>query len=326
MSKERYPCHEAVERTLCDSLRVRFVTVWIKGIVQMGDIVRKALPFLIAFVLLAKVSYPAGDFPKRIVSLSPNIDEIVYGLGSWKSVVGVTIYSDFPPEVKDLPKVGGWINPNLEAIVALKPDLVIMIKDQDKIFGDKIRGLGLKTLSVNSTTIKDISDSILKVGKALRKDEEAKEVTEKFKSRLDEIRKKTAGVHPKRVLFVVGRNPGTLEDIYVIAKKSYINEIISIAGGENVVKNNVFSVKVSKEAVFSLNPDIIVEVNHEWINKDEAIKVWDGLKGVSAVKNKGVYILTDTTILHPSQRAAEAAKTLAEILHPEIFRKYGKNY
>jgi iron complex transport system substrate-binding protein len=326
MSKERYPCHEAVERTLCDSLRERFVTVWIKGIVQMGDIVRKALPFLIAFVLLAKVSYPAGDFPKRIVSLSPNIDEIVYGLGAWKSVVGVTIYSDFPPEVKDLPKVGGWINPNLEAIVALKPDLVIMIKDQDKIFGDKIRRLGLKTLSVNSTTIKDISDSILKVGKALRKDEEAKEVTEKFKSRLDEIRKKTAGVHPKRVLFVVGRNPGTLEDIYVIAKKSYINEIISIAGGENVVKNNVFSVKVSKEAVFSLNPDIIVEVNHEWINKDEAIKVWDGLKGVSAVKNKGVYILTDTTILHPSQRAAEAAKTLAEILHPEIFRKYGKNY
>ncbi len=292
----------------------------------MGDIVRKALHFLIAFVLLAKVSYPAGDFPKRIVSLSPNIDEIVYGLGAWKSVVGVTIYSDFPPEVKDLPTVGGWINPNLEAIVTLKPDLVIMIKDQDKIFGDKIRRLGLKTLSVNSTTIKDISDSILKIGKALRKDEEAKEVTEKFKSRLDEIRKKTAGVHPKRVLFVVGRNPGTLEDIYVIAKKSYINEIISIAGGENVVKNNVFSVKVSKEAVFSLNPDIIVEVNHEGINKDEAIKVWDELKGVSAVKNKGVYILTDTTILHPSQRAAEAAKTLAEILHPEIFRKYGKNY
>lgn len=309
-----------------DSLRVRFVTVWIKGIVQMGDIIRKALPFLITFVLLAKVSYPAEGFPKRIVSLSPNIDEIVYGLGAWKSVVGVTIYSDFPPEVKNLPTVGGWINPNLEAIVALKPDLAIMIKDQDKIFGDKIRRLGLETLSVDSTTIKGISDSILKIGKALGKDKEAREVTEKFESRLGEIRKKTAGVYPKRVLFVVGRNPGTLEDIYVIAKKSYINEIISIAGGENVVKNDVFSVKVSKEAILSLNPDVIVEVNHERINKDEAIKVWDELKDVSAVKNKGVYILTDTTILHPSQRVAEATRTLAEILHPEIFKKYGNGY
>lgn len=282
---------------------------------------KRVLPvFLLAFVLLAKASYPVEGFPKRIISLSPSINEIIYGLGSWKSVVGVTIYSDFPPEVKNLPTVGGWINPNLEAIVALRPDLVIMIKDQNKIFGDKIRKLGLKTLSAESTTIKDISDSILEIGKALGKDREAREVTENFKSSLDEIRTKVVGVRPKRVLLVVGRNPGTLEDIYVISRKSYINEIINIAGGENVVKNDVFSVKVSKESILSLNPEVIVEVNHERINKNETLKVWDELKDVSAVKNKEVYILTDTALLHPSQRVAQAARTLAEILHPEVFR------
>lgn len=282
---------------------------------------KRVLPvFLLAFVLLAKASYPVEGFPKRIISLSPSINEIIYGLGSWKSVVGVTIYSDFPPEVKNLPTVGGWINPNLEAIVALRPDLVIMIKDQDKIFGDKIRKLRLKTLSVESTTIKDISDSILEIGKALGKDSGAREVTENFKSSLDEIGTKVVGVRPKRVLLVVGRNPGTLEDIYVISRKSYINEIINIAGGENVVKNDVFSVKVSKESILSLNPEVIVEVNHERINKNETLKVWDELKDVSAVKNKEVYILTDTALLHPSQRAAQAARTLAEILHPEVFR------
>lgn len=282
---------------------------------------KRVLPvFLLAFVLLAKASYPVEGFPKRIISLSPSINEIIYGLGSWKSVVGVTIYSDFPPEVKNLPTVGGWINPNLEAIVALRPDLVIMIKDQDKIFGDKIRKLGLKTLSVESTTIKDISDSILEIGKALGKDSGAREVTENFKSSLDEIGTKVVGVRPKRVLLVVGRNPGTLEDIYVISRKSYINEIINIAGGENVVKNDVFSVKVSKESILSLNPEVIVEVNHERINKNETLKVWDELKDVSAVKNKEVYILTDTALLHPSQRVAQAARTLAEILHPEVFR------
>lgn len=282
---------------------------------------KRVLPvFLLAFVLLAKASYPAEGFPKRIISLSPSINEIIYGLGDWKSVVGITIYSDFPPEVKNLPTVGGWINPNLEAIVALRPDLVIMIKDQDKIFGDKIRKLRLKTLSVESTTIKDISDSILEIGKALGKDSGAREVTENFKSSLDEIGTKVVGVRPKRVLLVVGRNPGTLEDIYVISRKSYINEIINIAGGENVVKNDVFSVKVSKESILSLNPEVIVEVNHERINKNETLKVWDELKDVSAVKNKEVYILTDTALLHPSQRVAQAARTLAEILHPEVFR------
>ncbi len=283
---------------------------------------KKLLPvFLFAFVLLTKAPYPAEGFPRRIVSLSPSINEIIYGLGAWKSVVGVTIYSDFPPEVKNLPTVGGWINPNLEAIVALRPDLVIMIKDQDKIFGDNIRKLGLKTLSVDSTTIKDISDSILEIGKALGKGSEAREVTENFKSSLDEIRTKVVSARPKRVLLVVGRNPGTLEDIYVISRKSYINEIINIAGGENVVKNDVFSVKVSKEAILSLNPEVIVEVNHERMDKNEALKVWDELKDVSAVKNKEVYILTDTTLLHPSQRVAQAARTLAEILHPEVFKK-----
>ncbi len=286
---------------------------------------KKTLPvFLFIFMLLTKVSY-SEDFPKRIVSLSPSINEIIYGIGDWKNVVGVTIYSDFPPEVTNLPTVGGWINPNLEAIVALKPDLVIMIKDQDKIFGDKIRKLGLKTLFIESTTIKDISDSIIKIGKALGRDKEAGEVSENFESTLDEIRLKTKNASLKRVLFVVGRNPGTLEDIYIISRKSYIDQIITIAGGENIIKNDVFSVKISKEAILSLNPEVIIEVNHEKINKEETLKVWNALKEVSAVKNKEVYILTDTVLLHPSQRVAQGARTLAEILHPEIFKKYGSN-
>jgi cobalamin transport system substrate-binding protein len=194
-----------------------------------------------------------------------------------------------------------------------------MIKDQDTIFGDKIRKLGLHTLSVESTTIKDISDSIFKIGKALGKVEEAREVTENFKSSLDAIRTKIVGVRSKRVLFVVGRNPGTLEDIYVISSGSFINEIINIAGGDNIAKNDVFSVKVSKEAILSLNPEVIIEINHERINKNETLKVWDELKDVSAVKNKEVYILTDTALLHPSQRVSQGARTIAEILHPEAF-------
>lgn len=288
---------------------------------QMRNVITRELSIILSaliLIILSNISY-SENFPKRIVSLSPSITEILYGLGAWENVVGVTIYSDFPPEAKNLPKVGGWVNPNLEAILALKPDLVIMIEDQDRIFGDKIGKIGLKTLAVESNnTIKDISNSISKIGKTLGKEKEAHKVIEILNSNLEQIRNKTNNANPKRVLFIVGRNPGTLEDIYVIGSRNFIDEIITLSGGENVVSADRFSIKISKEAILSLNPEVIIEVNHENINKNEALKIWDGLKEVSAVKNKEFYIIADTTLLHPSQRISEGARILAEILHPEV--------
>lgn len=288
---------------------------------QMRNVITRELSIILSaliLIILSNISY-SENFPRRIVSLSPSITEILYGLGAWENVVGVTIYSDFPPEAKNLPKVGGWVNPNLEAILALKPDLVIMIEDQDRIFGDKIRKIGLKTLAVESNnTIKDISNSISKIGKTLGKEKEAHKVIEILNSNLEQIRNKTNNANPKRVLFIVGRNPGTLEDIYVIGSRNFIDEIITLSGGENVVSAYRFSIKISKEAILSLNPEVIIEVNHENINKNEALKIWDGLKEVSAVKNKEFYIIADTTLLHPSQRISEGARILAEILHPEV--------
>jgi iron complex transport system substrate-binding protein len=272
-----------------------------------------------------KVSY-SEEFPKRIVSLSPSITEIIYGLGAWDKVVGVTLYSDFPPEAKDLPKVGGWVDPNLEAILAQEPDLVIMIDDQYTIFGDKIRKLGLNTLSVESNdSVKDILDSIVQIGKALGKEEEAESLSETVESTLEEIRAKTRNVPPRRVLFVIGRNPGTLEDIYVVGKTSFMNEMIMLAGGENVVEIERLAIRISKEAILSLDPDVIIEINHERTDKkDEVIEDWSGLKEAPAVRNGEVHVVSSTVLIHPSQRIAEGTRILAKILHPEIFEKYGK--
>jgi iron complex transport system substrate-binding protein len=287
---------------------------------------RFLLILLFAFIVIPLWDSYVGCFPKRIVSLSPSITEIIYGLGAWENVVGVTIYSDFPPEAQNLPKVGGWVNPNLEAILSLRPDLVIMIEDQDMIFGDKIRGIGLKTLTVDSNnTIRNISDSISKIGENLGRKEKANEIIKNLYLKLEEIKTRVRNSYSKKVLFVVGRNPGTLEDIYVIGNSGYINEIITLIGGENVVKTDRFSIKISKEAILSFNPEVIIEMNHENTNKNEALRVWNVLKEVSAIKNNEFYIITDTSLLHPSQRITEGAKILAEILHPEVFRDYGKS-
>lgn len=286
---------------------------------------RALLVYLFILISIPLHISKSDEIPRRIVSLSPSTTEIIYALGAWEEVVGVTIYSDFPPEAEKLPKVGGWINPNFESILALKPDLVAMMLPQNRMFGGKIRKLGLKTLSVDGNdSIQDILDSIRQTGKALDREKEAERLVKSLRSDIKEIKRKTKNIPPKRVLFVLGRNPGTLEDIYVIGKTSFINEVLTLAGGENVVGSDRFAIKISREAILSLNPEAIVEVNHEGAEKNEALNIWKGLSEVSAVKNKQVYILTNPLFLHPSQRVVEGARILAETLHPEIFKEYGK--
>ena len=282
--------------------------------------------FVIAIFIIITTSYSFSDNkPQRIVSLSPNLTQVIYALGYMDQVVGVTIFDEYPPQVIDLPKVGGWINPNYEAILALKPDLVVLMKDQDISFGDKLRTLGLKTFIAKSNdSIKDIIQAILDLGEILGESEEAKKLTLGIQSDLNEIEQKTKNTKKKSVMIVVGRNPGTLEDIYVIGRNNYMDELITLAGGENVVENERNALKITKEAIFSYNPDVIIEINHQQIDREaEILAIWNTLKQVEAVKNNQVHILSSKVLLHPSQRIVDGAQTLTEILHPEIKEKYG---
>jgi len=293
---------------------------------MISKLIQRTLLTALFLLITTIYSLPDGS-PKRIVSLSPNLTQVIYALGYLDQVVGVTIYDEFPPEAKDLPKVGGWINPNYEAIVALKPDLVVLMKDQDTTFGEKIRNLGLKTFTAKSNdSIKDILQTISDLGEILNKTQEAKKLTLDIESSLYEINEKTKNAEKKRVIIVVGRNPGTLEDIYVIGTNNYIDELITLAGGENVVKNERNALKINKEAVFSFNPEVIIEINHQKIDReDKILDIWGSLKQVDAVKNNQVFILSSKVLLHPSQRIVDGAKVLTEILHPELMDKYGDN-
>jgi iron complex transport system substrate-binding protein len=252
---------------------------------------------------------------------------VIYALGTWEKVVGVTIYDDFPPEAKELPKIGGWINPNYEAIILLKPDLVVLMKDQDTIFGEKIRDLGLKTYVIDSNdSISDILKSISDLGSVLNKNQEATILRNNIETNLNKIKELTKDSQKKKVLIVVGRSPGTLEDIYVIGRDNYINELLTIAGGENVVENKRLSIKITQEAILYFDPDVIVEVNHEKLNREsEILNTWANLKLAKAVRNNQVFILSSSFLLHPSQRIVDGARVLAETLHPELKEKYGNN-
>ena len=287
---------------------------------------KKSLIAISAFLLLWPLHARAGEPPERIVSLSPNLTHIIYALGGLDRVVGVTIFSDFPPEAGKIPKVGGWVNPNYETIVALKPDAVILMKDQDIIFGQKLRALGLNTIVTDSNdSVADIMKTISYLGEMLGREKEAETLVADMKNSLDGIRKKTEGLPRKRILLVVGRNPGTLEDIYVIGRNNYINELIELSGGENVVENDRLSIKVTKEAVLTFDPDDIVEINHEQVDKEkEIVNTWSMLEQSRAVKNGQVYILPSTVLLHPSQTIVEGSRVLSRVLHPEAMDRHGK--
>jgi iron complex transport system substrate-binding protein len=201
------------------------------------------------------------------------------------------------------------------------------MKDQDTIFGAQIRKLGLKTLVTDSNdSASDIMKTILYLGEVLGKETEAQRIVSDMKSRLDKIRQATAGAPKKKVLLVVGRNPGTLEDIYVIGRNNYINELIEIAGGVNAVENGRLSIKITKEAILTLDPDVIIEINHEKLDKEaEILGTWSTLTQSRAVRNGEVYILPSTIVLHPSQTIVESAEVLTDVLHPELKEKYGNN-
>ena len=277
---------------------------------------------LIPLVYILGLQLSAAEAPKRVISLSPNITQILYAIGAWESVVGVTVYSDFPPEVEETPKIGGWVNPNMEAILTLKPDLVLLMKDQNTIFGQKLDSLGVNKYVIDSNdSVQDILNSIRTLGEVLDKKPQANELVNELRDELDGITAATKDAQKKNVLIVVGRNPGTLEDIYVIGRNNYINELLSMAGGENVIENERLSVKLTKEAVLTLNPDVIIEINHDKSRREALIlETWSNLNLAKAVRNNEVYILPSTVLLHPSQRIIEGAKVLTEILHPELVK------
>ncbi|MEM7008166.1 MAG: helical backbone metal receptor [Thermodesulfobacteriota bacterium] len=287
---------------------------------------RRLLIIIFVFFIIAANSY-SKEVPQRIVSISPNLTQVIFGLGAGENIVGVTIYDEYPKEVVDLPKIGGWVNPNYEAVLALKPDLVVLMKDQDNIFGQKLRDLGLNTFTANSNdSIQDILETISDMGRILDKTKEAKSLSLYVESNLEEIREKTKNVDKKRVLIVVGRNPGTLEDIYVIGTNNYIDELVTLSGGSNVVEHERNALKISKESVLNYNPEVIVEINHEKVDREEEIlEIWSDITQVDAVKNNQVYVLSSKVLLHPSQRIVEGAKVLTEVIHPELTKKYGNN-
>ena len=291
--------------------------------------------FLVPVVLwsVAVSSAGQGRSPARIMSLSPNVTEILYGIGAFDRLVAVSKYCDYPPEVEDLPRVGAWMNTNFEQIAGLEPDLVIMTDAQSSFLRDQLDMLGLATLVIPGQSLADVFDAIDKVGKAVGMEPEARKLAADLRAVLDDVRARTSNRPRPRVLLVVDRLPGLLRDIYVATEGSYLAEIVTIAGGDPITPPAPFTyAKMTTEAVVSLDPDVIIDIVQAISNpatalvesemlQEDSVGVWNELAQVRAVRNHRVYPIRDQSVVHPSQFVGKTAQRIGRLLHPEAFEE-----
>ena len=260
--------------------------------------------------------------PQRIVSLSPSVTEILYGVGAWPQVIAVSEFCSYPEDVKNKPRVNGWDKTNLEQVMTLKPDFVIGVDAQEPFLRDKLNGLGVRSLFLKSQTLADIYASIEEIGHATGHESEATDLSAKTQREIDAVRKAVADRPHPRVLCVVDRVPGTIRDLYTATRGSYLDELINIAGGESIapVAEQGYG-KINKEAVLSLNPEVIIDMvqGSKGNFGEDPIAVWNELREVRAVRDKRIYPMTDPSVIHPSQFIGHTAQVFARALHPESF-------
>jgi iron complex transport system substrate-binding protein len=270
------------------------------------------------------VSVSSGK-PARIVSLTPSTTEILFGVGAFDRVVAVSDYCTYPPGVDRLPRVGGWNNPNMEQIAALRPDLVVFSEAQAQFVNDKLEAAGIRTLAVPSQTLEDAYKSIELVGWAAGEEGAARKLLEQTRASVEAVRLKAERLPRRRVLCVVDRVPGTLRDLYTAGGDSFIAQLIRVAGGEPVSPPARQGWgKMQKEAVVALDPDVILDLMmHKQAGSfgEETLAVWRELPTLRAVRDGRVHAVRDETVLHPSQLVGDSARKFAELIHPEAFER-----
>ena len=202
------------------------------------------------------------DSTQRIISLSPNVTEILFALGLGDKIVGVTRFCSYPPEAKKKMKVGGYLDPNYEAIVSLKPDVVVLLSGFESI-KNSLSELGIKYLEVENKTVAEIMESIDYLGKQFSVEQQAKTILAEMRSKINRIKQKTNHSTRPKVLIVVERNLGTgaIEDVYVAGKNTFYDELINMAGGINAFEDEKIAYPiVSAEGIIHLNPDFIIDL------------------------------------------------------------------
>lgn len=279
----------------------------------------KSKSFIIIFIILFPVLARAGEQPKRIVSLAPSITEGLYQLGAEEGLIAVTSYCDYPPQAKTKEIIGTIINPNIEKIYSLSPDLVLAndgINRSQTI--EKLKSLGLEVVTFDEcNNFGDITKSFIQLGELTDREQEAKTIIKKVEAEVKSITRKLEAVSPVRVFLEVGARP-----LISVGPQSFTSEFIRYSGGINIFADTSGShPRVSREEVLKRNPEVIMLVTMGDV-KEEEKAYWQKFKHLEAVKLNRIYIIDPDKVCRPTPiRFLAGLKEMASILHPEVFKE-----
>ena len=257
--------------------------------------------------------------PVRIITLAPSITEIIYDLGQEKRLVGVTRYSTYPSEAEALPRIGSYVRPDIEKIIALKPDLCLATKDGNpKHIVDKITSLGIPVYVINPRNLKQIMDTITRLGFLLHSEQAAAELVADMEKRIGQVQSQVKkGLHKPRVFFQIDAEP-----LFSAGTNTFINELIELAGGINTAAGEVSYPRYSWEDIIVLQPEIVlISSMAGGLAPEYLLKSWKRWSLLSAVKNEQIFVVDAELFDRPTPRLVDGLEVIAAIIHPELFKE-----
>ncbi len=299
---------------------------------KIGPMMKLRHPILIviSFLTIGLCSYSHADTfmdalgreitlekpPSRIIPLAPSLTEILYYLGLGDRVVGVTKFSYYPPEAAEKPKVGSYIDLNVEKIISLSPDIVISTVDgnQPGVI-ELLEMAGIRVFIVNPRNVHKVIETITEIGKLCGISEKAENLSRKLNIRVEYVRARTESMERPLVFLQINVMP-----IMTVNRNTFHNDLINLAGGINMAQDEPINYpRISREEVIRRKPDVIIISSMERGGKfEKARQEWLKWTSIPAAKNNRVYLIDSDLIDRPSPRLVDGLEAMARLIHPEV--------
>ena len=272
---------------------------------------------LTSVVLVLVLLEPAAAL--RVVSLAPSVTETVFALGLGDELVGVSSYCDYPPQALRINRVGTFLTPNVEAIVAKAPDVVIAMPTPGNQSGvEALRRLGIKVVLVDPNTVAEIEESLVTIGRELAHEAAARALVTRIDAHMERVRARIADAPARKVLMVVGQTP-----LIAVGAATFQDELIRLARGINLAATAGGTwPHLSLEFVIAAAPDVIIDTtmgNEERVGAAAATRFWSAFPTIPAVRDQRVFGYKAYAVLRAGPRIGEAFEDIARFIHPERF-------
>jgi len=270
--------------------------------------------------LSAGATLPSAAEARRIISIIPATTEMLFAMHAGDRLVAVGTYDHFPPEVERLPRVGALLDPDVERIITLRPDLVVLYGTQSDLRSQLDRA-GIPYFPYVHRGLPDVAETIRSLGARVGLAREADTLAAGLERQVADVRTRVANRPRPRTLLVFGREPGSLRDIESSGGVGFLHDMLEAAGGSDVFADiKQQSVETSTEMVLARAPEVIIELRYaQGRSRTVDLAAWDALPSVPAVRNHHVYALQGDEFVIPGPRVGVATERLSRTIHPDAW-------